>query len=451
MTTVRLPPGPGAPGLVNALRLARAPLRFLPGMRERYGDLFSLTFPGFEGVVYVADPGLIKEVFTGDPAQFHAGEANATVLEPAVGRNSLLTLDDEPHMRHRRLLLPPFHGRRIQRYAEIMRRATERDLATWPVGRPFALRPHTQSITLEVILQAVFGIRGEERLARARSVVDTFARRSHPIVLWRVLRRDLGPWSPWARFLRARADLDRLVFEEIAARRAAPDAAERDDVLSLLLQARHEDGSPMSDGELRDELVTVVGAGHETTATGIAWAVERLVRSPAVLERLRGSIAAGEEDYLEATVKETLRVRPVINDVARLLKAPLEIGGFRLPAGTMVLPAISAVHFRDDLHPDPWAFRPERFLSGEGEAEPYAWIPFGGGVRRCIGAAFAQLEMRVVLREIVTRADLRPASARPERVAIRNVTLAPARGARVVLERPVRPAAPVAPAAAGHA
>jgi cytochrome P450 family 135 len=216
-------------------------------------------------------------------------------------------------------------------------------------------------------------------------------------------------------------------------RRAEPGHEERDDVLSLLLGARHEDGTPMSDGELRDELVTVLGAGHETTATGLAWAIERLVRNPGVLAKLRASVAAGEEDYLGATVKETLRSRPVIVDVARKLTAPATIAGYDLPAGTFVLPAIAALHHREEDFPEPAEFRPERFL--EAKTDNYAWIPFGGGVRRCIGAAFAEYEMRTILREFVERAELRPADPKPEKVRVRNITLAPARGARVVLER----------------
>jgi cytochrome P450 len=261
-----------------------------------------------------------------------------------------------------------------------------------------------------------------------------------------MLRRNLGPGSPWPRFLRSRAALDEFIYEEIRLRRAEAGHEERDDVLSLLMGARDEDGKPMSDRELRDEMVTVLGAGHETTATGLAWAVERLVRNPAVLGRLRDSLAAGEGEYLDATVKETLRARPVIVDVARKLKALATIGGYELPAGQFVLPAIAALHYRDDLFPEPEAFRPERFL--DGKADNYAWIPFGGGIRRCIGAAFAEYEMRTILREFVVRAELRPVTQEPERVKVRNITLAPAKGTRVILQRPLAQAAEPASAAA---
>jgi cytochrome P450 len=286
-------------------------------------------------------------------------------------------------------------------------------------------------VTLEVILKAVFGIRGTERERRAAELVGEFAHRSDLVTTIPGLRRDLGRWSPWAKFKRARAALDDFIYEEIADRRGQPDAAERDDVLSLLLAAEHDDGSPMTDRELRDELVTVLGAGHETTATALAWTMERVLRTPRVLERLRESVEAGEDEYLDATIKESLRARPVIVDVARKLARPAEIGGYELPAGTFVLPAIAGLHYREDLFPEPDEFRPERFL--DGKADTYTWIPFGGGVRRCVGAAFAQYEMRVILRTILERTELRAPDPEPERVRLRNVTLAPGKGARVEL------------------
>jgi cytochrome P450 len=426
-----LPPGPRAPALINGLRYARDPLRFFPRLRERYGDIFTVSFPDFRKVVYLAEPALVRELFTGDPAQLHAGEANATVLEPAVGPRSVLTLDDDEHIRQRKLLLPPFHGKAVERYREIIRAAARRDLATWPVGEPFGIRPHTQSITLEVILRAVYGLNDPARFARAQQVIGDFASGSDALLLPAFLRR--GSRGPWGRFIRSRNALDALVYEEIALRRADSDGDGRDDVLSLLMRAQHDDGSPLSDRELRDELVTVVGAGHETTATALAWAVERLVRHPEAMARLRDDDDDGT--YTDAVIRETLRVRPVIVDVARKLTSPLRIDGYDLPAGTLVLASITGLHAREDLYPQADAFRPERFVS-----EPpgtYTWIPFGGGVRRCLGAAFAQEEMRIVLREIATRAELRPARAEDERPRMRNVTIVPEHEARVILERPL--------------
>jgi cytochrome P450 len=433
--TDAVPPGARTPAILQAVRYLRDPLGFLTKDRRRYGDVFTVSFPFFGDVVYVTSPELVKELFTGSPAGFHAGEANATVLEPALGPNSVLTLDDEPHMQQRKLLLPPFHGERVRRYGDLIRETTRSEMESWPVGEPFALRPHTQRITLSVILRAVFGIEDLERVDRATALIDEFGDRVNMITKFPMLRRDLGRFSPWRRFLAARERLDEFLYEEIALRRAEAGVAERDDVLSLLLEARHDDGSPMSDEELRDELLTVVGAGHETTATALAWAMERLLRTPRVMTRLRESVAAGEDDYLDATVKETLRARPVILDVARKLTEPATIGGYRLEAGRFVLAAIAALHYREDVFPDPEEFRPERFL--DGKVDNYAWIPFGGGIRRCIGAAFAEYEMRIILREFVERAELRVPDPAPERVRVRHITLAPGKGTRVVLERPL--------------
>ena len=409
---------------------------YMRKLHQRYGDVFSVRFPSFDRLVYVAEPALAKQIFAGDARRFHAGEANASVLEPAVGTGSVLTLDEDEHMRQRKLLLPPFHGDNIRRYGEVIREITELELETWPVGKAFALRPHTQRITLDVILRAVFGVRDPERFALAQRLVNEFALRSHPIVLFPFMRRRLGRFSPMSRFERARDALDMFIYEEIAQRRRE-DTSDRDDVLSLLLGATHDDGSPMSDRELRDELVTVIGAGHETTATALAWAIERLLRAPRVLAKLRQSIADGEDDYLDAVIKETLRTRPVITDVARKLTEPTEVAGYELPAGTFVLPAILVIQHRADLYPNPMEFRPERFLEDQGEG--FAWIPFGGGVRRCIGASFAQFEMRIVLSTILERVELRAADPRPERMRPRNITLAPGRGTRVVLERRLVP------------
>jgi cytochrome P450 len=398
--------------------------------RERYGDVFSSRFPFFGHVVYVADPALVKEVFAGDSKVFHAGEANATVLGDALGDNSLLTLDEGRHMSQRKLLLPPFHGAAVRRYVDVIAEAAAREVDGWTIGRPFALRPHMQAITLDVILRAVFGVRDGERMDLFRERIPRLGNLSSVLDWLPFMQRDFGGLTPAARFRKAVAGVDELIYAEIAERRALGAAADRDDVLSLLLSARHEDGSPMSDVELRDELMTLLTAGHETTATGLSWAFERLLRTPRVMEQLLESL--DDDDYLDAVVKETLRVRPVIVDVARKLTRDTSIAGWQLPAGTMVLPAIAAVHMRPDLYPAPEEFRPERFLD-EG-AESYSWIPFGGGVRRCIGASFAQVEMRVVLGEVLRRVRLRADSQRPERPQVRHVTVVPSRGCRVVVE-----------------
>jgi cytochrome P450 family 135 len=429
--SVRDLPGSRVPAIVNGVGYARDPLGHIRWFAGRYGTVCAPRFPGISNLVSIADPELVRQVFTGEARTFHAGEANSPMLEPTVGTSSVLTLDDEPHMRHRKLLLGPFHGANVSRWEDTIREITEQEISSWRVGETFALHERLRTITLDVILQAVFGVREQARFEQARSLVKEFANRAHPISLFPFARRDLGPLSPWVRFKRARQALDDFLYAEIERRRVAPDLADRDDVLSLLLRATDEAGEPLSRAELRDELVTVLAAGHETTATSLAWAFERLLRTPRVLHRLTLSLEEGDE-YLEATIKETLRSRPVITDVARRLTTEVELAGHRLPAGAVVTPAIAAIHFREDLYPNPEEFRPERFL--EGAPDPYTWIPFGGGVRRCIGAVFAQFEMRVVMRAILERVRLRAADRRPERSKLRNVTSAPSRGCRVVVE-----------------
>jgi cytochrome P450 len=430
------PPGPRLPRLVQAARLTAQPYAWMTRRRERYGDIFSSQFPFFGRIVYVTHPELVKQVFAGPPEVFHAGEANASVLGDALGEHSLLTLDEGRHLSQRKLLLPPFHGQAVRRYAEVMAEVAARRVDEWPLGKPFALRPRMQAITLDVILRAVFGVREGERMDLFRERIPPLGELSTPLDWFSFMQRDLGGLSPAARFRKAQAKVDELIYAEIADRRAAQDGnGARDDVLSLLLAARHEDGSPMTDVELRDELVTLLTAGHETTATGLSWAFERLLRNAPVLERLLGSL--DDDEYVDAVVKETLRVRPVVADVARVLKQPIVLAGYPLPAGTLVLAGITAIHMRPDLYPEPHEFRPERFL--DGGTESYAWIPFGGGVRRCIGASFAQVEMRVVLREVLKRVTLRAPTPRPERPKVKHVTVIPARDCRVVMvERLVR-------------
>ena len=432
MNATRLPPGSRTPGAVNAVQFTRDPVGFLERQWHRYGDAFSINFPGFGRMAYFAAPDTVKEIFTGDPGALHAGEANARVLEPALGKFSLLTLDEGDHMRQRKLLLPPFHGERVRRYRELITGIAEREIDRWPTGSPMPLRPRMQAITLEVILRAVFGVRGEDRLARFRATLPQLTEASGVVMWLPFMRHNFGPWSPWARFQRMRRAVDALVYEEIRLRRADPDMEERDDVLSLLLQARHEDGSPMTDEELRDELITLLTAGHETSATALAWTFERLLRTPHALARLLGDL--DDEPYLDAVVKETLRVRPVVIDVARVAKRDVEIGGWAIPAETIVVPAIALVQLRPDLYPEPQEFRPERFL-GEDQPPAYSWIPFGGGVRRCIGAAFAQVEVKTVLRAVLEKVRLAAPDPAPERQRSRHVTLVPSRDAMVVVER----------------
>jgi cytochrome P450 family 135 len=427
----RLPPSPPLPKPIQTAIWSRQARRMLYACQDRYGDMFTIKV-AYEGTwVMLADPEAIKQVFTGDPRVFHAGEGNQ-ILGHVLGSNSILVLDEKPHMRQRKLLLPPFHGARMQGYEQTMSEIAEREIASWPTGTPYKLRPRMQAMTLEIILRTVFGVREGERMAELRTALREFLDlTTNPQLLLPVLLvgpsrvRRLGPF-------RRRIDrVDELIYREIAERRGATDIKERDDVLSMLVAARHEDGSPMSDEEMRDELLTLLVAGHETTATSLAWAVERLTRNPEKLERLRAEVNEGGEEYLTATIQETLRLRPVISIVLRRLTEPVEIGGYELPAGVSVAPCVYLVHRNPEIYPEPQRFRPERFL--ETPPGTYTWIPFGGGVRRCLGASFAQFEMAVVLKELVKRHDIRPASPKPERIFRRAITETPRHDARVVL------------------
>jgi cytochrome P450 len=402
---------------------------FMERCQARYGDIFTLKIAHEGKWVLLAHPDMVKQVFTGDPAVFHAGEGNV-ILRPLVGSNSVLQLDDAPHMAQRKLLLPPFHGERMQSYGELITEVAEREIDSWPADAPFAVWPRMQAITLEVILRAVFGLEEGERFEALRRRLREVLEASTNTMTMGLLAL-IGPEriTRLPMFRRELDPINELIYAEIRERREDPGLADREDILSLLLQARHEDGEPMSDEELRDELVTLLVAGHETTATSLAWSIERLVRHPEKLERLRDEVAAGDDEYLDAVCKETLRLRPVLPVVARVLKEEVEIGGYRLPAGVTVTPCIHLIHRRPDIYPEPRRFRPERFL--EQPAGTYTWIPFGGGVRRCLGATFALFEMRQVLSSIVSRVELRPASGEGERVTRRAITLSPAHGTKV--------------------
>jgi cytochrome P450 family 135 len=428
-----LPPGPRLPALQMAQQTLR-PGPWLEGCRRRYGDTFTVRTPGRRPpLVMLSDPADVRAVFTGDAEVLRAGAARDG-LQPMFGDRSILLLDGAEHLRERRLMLPPFHGARMARYGELMAEVASREIARWPLGRPFDLQSRMQTITLDVILRAVFGMdEGAEMDAMRDAIQRLLGATASPLAYLVVLAPGLkrGP-ATWI-FNRVLHAADALIFEQIARRRADPGLAERDDVLSLLLQARDEDGVPLTDRQLRDELVTLLLAGHETTATGLAWAFDALWRHPANLDRLTAECDAGDgDDYLETVLKETLRLRPPIPFVDRMLAGPFEVGGHRLPPGVVVAPSIYLVHRRDDLYPEPAAFRPERFLDDEA-ADTYTWLPFGGGIRRCLGASFAQFEMKVVLATVLRQARLGAASPRPETTRRRSIVLAPARGARAVM------------------
>ncbi len=428
-----LPPGPRQPRPLVATRFMLQPTRFLDDCERRFGDTFTIELTTDRTVVITSDPATIKRVFTGAPEQLLAGVANV-VLRPLLGPRSVLLLDGPEHLRQRRLMLPPFHGERMRHYGDVMAAVAERHVESWPVGSRFPAQPSMQAITLEVILRAVFGVEDERRLqqlaAPLRTLLDATSNQLR-LMLLQLTSSERGPRSPWGRFRALIAPADKLVYEEIRARRAEP--GERDDILSLLLAARDEEGQPLTDDELRDELMTLLLAGHETTATALSWTLERIVRHPDVLARLVDEQREGGDEYLDAVIKETLRLRPVVPAVARFLTAPFEVKGHVLPAGVHVAPSIYLLHRRADLYPDPTAFRPERFL--ERPAGTYEWIPFGGGIRRCLGASFALFEMKVVLSTILARASLAPAQSAAERVRRRAITFTPARGGRILVEQ----------------
>jgi cytochrome P450 len=351
-----------------------------------------------------------------------------------LGPRSVLVLDGPEHLRQRKLLLPPFQGSRVAAFRTVIREVAEREVAGWRPGERIVLRERMRALTFEVICRAVFGVTDAARVERLRGALVAVIDSSPLFMLSPVLRRDLGRFSPGRVFVERLRAADDLIIEEIAARRREPDLEQRGDVLSLLLCARDEDGRQMTDAELRDELFTMLGAGHETTATELAFAFELLLRNRSTLERLRSELEAGDGDaYLDAVVKETLRLRPVIDGAERTLTKPRTVAGWELPAGIKVYPAIVLTHMREDLYPRAQEFRPERFL--DGATESYSWLPFGGGIRRCLGAALAQAEIAEVLRVVVPAVELRPVRDRPDPVVLRGITLAPRFGVQVDVGR----------------
>jgi cytochrome P450 len=430
-----LPPGPSAPRLIQTLWWLSRPVSFMEFCRRRYGDAFSVRFLGFERpTVFLSDPAAIQALYAEQSNGLPRGRTIA--LRPILGADSVLLLEGSEHIARRRVMLPPFHGERMRSYQSIVEEVASAEIATWPLNEPFALHPRMQAITLEVILRAVFGVVDADRREQLSERLPLLLSENSSI--WLQLRvllaaRMQGGRDPRERLQQLLEEIDELLLTQIAERRDDPGLHEREDILSLLIGARFEDGTQMSDRELRDQLLTLLLAGHETTATALAWTIELLLRNPAALGRLKQEVEAGEEDqYMRATVAEALRLRPVVPLAGRKLAKDLDVDGLHLPAGTDVTPAIWLTHTRADLYPQPFEFRPERFLE---QAPPrYGWVPFGGGVRRCLGAAFAEFEMRIVLETLLGSCVLRSASRRAEAVARRNVTFSPRHGTRVRIE-----------------
>jgi cytochrome P450 len=437
-----LPPGPRYPALIQGIGTWTRPLAFMERNRARYGRRYTTRFPAAPPFVIHSEPEHIKEIFTAPPDVLHPGEG-ARVLEPVVGANSVILLDGDAHMSQRKLMLPAFHGERMERLTGLMEEVAGREVASWPREQPIRLQERFQRLTLEIILRAVFGLDPGRRLEALRARLSELLRfGDRPISLVQidpegVAGKLLARMPAFARFLALREEADSLIFELIEERRGAEE--ERDDVLTMLLAARHEDGTPMSDEELRDELMTLLVAGHETTASSLSWGFERLIRTPRALGRLAEETDAGEEEaYLTATIQEILRRRPVLPTAApRLVRQPIEVGGWQYEPGVCLVAATYLVHHDPDIYEEPYAFRPERFL----DAPPgtYTWIPFGGGRRRCLGASFAMLEMKVVLRSVLGSCEVAAVTEEQEPARRRNITVTPGGGSEVLVSgRPTR-------------
>jgi cytochrome P450 len=426
-----LPPGPRWPTLLQSIALVRFRHWFVPAMHKRYGDVFTVRImPKGSALVLFTRPEETKEIFAGDPEVFHAGKGNA-ILGPIMGEHSLLLQDSAEHKRARKLLMPAFNGAALRGYQSVVTQLAKGEIAHWQPGRPFRSLDRMNALTLEVILRVVFGVTDESRLAELRPLVNKTVDINPAVLLgWGYpFLQKIGPWKATVDNQRA---LDRVMYAEIAERRAAADLHERTDVLSQLLTVGADGEQPMSDAELRDQLVTLLLAGHETTATALSWALYELGRDRAQLAKAQAAADGGDDGYLEAVMKESMRLHPVIPMVVRHLMKPVTIGGVNLPAGTNIGPSILVAHSREDNYPAPEAFRPERFL--DGHVVPNTWIPFGGGVRRCIGAGFSLMEGVAVLREVLLRYDVSLPAGALDSPKVRNITSVPKRGARVVVQ-----------------
>jgi cytochrome P450 family 135 len=427
-----LPPGPRLPPIAQTLLWGVLPVRFFESCQRRWGSTFTTRVVGGQTTVTISDPDAVKALFGLRADDFHANEGAEVMLEPFLGRHSLLLLDGKEHQRERRLLIQAFHGHALAEYRRIIEDVTREQLGTWPRDARFALLPRMQAITLEVILQAASGIHDAARLDALRAPLREFLVRSGSfLILIPQLRRDLGRHSPWRRFVACRTAVHEVLRDEIRARRSDPTCESRLDILSVLVRARDDRGDGLSDEALLDETMTMVLAGHDTTATGLAWTFDLLLHHPAALDRLRSELAGGGDAFLDAVIKESLRLRPVIPETGRLLAHPFRVGDRELPEGAFVSANILLTHRRPDLYPDPLTFRPDRFL--DADTDLFSWIPFGGGVRRCIGASFATAEMQTVLRTVINETTLQPASAKQDKPRRRVVTLVPKDGVQVVL------------------
>ena len=435
MNAVTLPDGPSLPRVVQGAMALAAPLWMMRRMRTRYGSAFTINVPVFGKAAVLSDPAEVKQLFM-------TSQESADILDVNLGRvlgpNSFFAISGDAHKRQRKLLVPPFHGRRLRAYEAIVEQEAVREMAAWPEDREFATLGSMMRITLNAILRAVFGADGAE-LAELRDLLPAMVKLGSRLVALPIPRTDLGRWSPWGRVHAYRREYDAIIDRLIAAARQDPRLDERDDVLALMLQSRYSDGTGMSRDEIADQLLTLLTAGHETTATTLAWAVERLRRHPALLRRLAAEADAGGSQLREATILAVQRVRPVIDGTARQVRAPgLRLGRWTLQEGQVVLVSIYLLHRDEFLFPDAHRFDPDRFV--EAKPDTYQWVPFGGGVRRCIGAAFAHMEMNVVLGTMLRDFTLEPTGERGERWHSRGVAFCPAKGGLAVVRRRSGPA-----------
>jgi cytochrome P450 len=441
MSSVALPPGPS---LFATFDFVRNPFRFLDECARRYGDWFTVRVPGVSPFVFTSDPAAVREVFLGDADALHAGEANRP-LGAFMGERSSLFLDGAEHLRQRRLLLPAFHGERMASHAVAMRSAADNAIASWPIGQQFPIHPQMRAITFETIVRAVFGFEddaaGAELRASLKKLFALYSSGLGTLFSLPAMRIDAGPWSPWGRAVRLTRQIDSILYAEFARRRS--DGVEgRADVLSMLLAARYEDGQPVPDKVIRDEMYTLMLAGHETTAATMAWVINRLVTNPDVMERARAEVFlvlgnqqldashVGKLKYVDAVINETMRLDPVVPNIGRALTRPLTIAGRELPAGVTIAPCIYLVHRRPELWPDPEQFNPDRFL--ETRQSPYSFFPFGGGARRCLGAAFATYQMKIVIAQILSRVELKPVTGYTASATRRGIAFAPSQGMPVI-------------------
>ncbi|HEU4658363.1 MAG TPA: cytochrome P450 [Capillimicrobium sp.] len=437
-----LPPGPRMPMPLQTLAMMTRQRPFLERQRRRYGNMFTLDILGFRRTVVLAEPELIKHTFRADPKTLHAGTRSP--LRRVLGDNSLLGIDEDHHLEQRRLLLPPFKGQRMKAYEPLIEQIAAEEIDRFPEGVEFETAGAFQRITLRAILRAVFGATGAT-LHELEELLPPWTEQGQHLSRFPQLHHDLGPWSPWGRFVRLRARIDAILDRLIETARRDPSLEERTDVLALMVQARRANGEPMTNPEIRDQLVTMLAAGHETTAHTLGWAVERLRRHPHALARLVDEVDEGGHAYRDATIREVQRMRPVVAFAGRFTMKPFEVGGYRIPKGHLIALSANLTHYDPNLFPDPDRFLPERFL--DTLPDTYSWIPFGGGIRRCIGATFAHMEADVVLRTLLERVELVPTDEPDEPLQFKGVAWSPGRGGRAVIRRRRRATASAAAAA----